>query len=101
MIYIYIMYLYVSIYIYAYTYTIVTTFIILFMIYLDRYFHLFILMHIFRVNSAAWHGQVEHVTDGYRRVNGAMSAADPSIRDLSEPRSTRSTARVATILSGW
>eukprot|EP00931_Biecheleriopsis_adriatica_P091341 TRINITY_DN65224_c0_g1_i1.p1 TRINITY_DN65224_c0_g1~~TRINITY_DN65224_c0_g1_i1.p1 ORF type:complete len:1519 (+),score=374.86 TRINITY_DN65224_c0_g1_i1:69-4625(+) len=25
---------------------------------------------------------VEHVTDGYRRVNGAMSAADPSIRDL-------------------
>ena len=39
-------------YIYAYTYTIVTTFIILFMIYLDRYFHLFILMHIFRVNRA-------------------------------------------------
>lgn len=27
--------------------------------------------------------EVEHVTDGYRRVNGAMSAADPSIRDLS------------------
>jgi len=25
---------------------------------------------------------VEHVTDGYRRVNGAMSVADPSIRDL-------------------
>merc|ERR1711971_1264900 len=25
---------------------------------------------------------VEHVTDGYRRVNGCMSAADPSIRDL-------------------
>jgi len=25
---------------------------------------------------------VEHVTDGFRRVNGAMSVADPSIRDL-------------------
>merc|ERR1719277_2218704 len=25
---------------------------------------------------------VEHVTDGYRRVNGCMSVADPSIRDL-------------------
>eukprot|EP00928_Gymnodinium_smaydae_P086928 TRINITY_DN71311_c0_g1_i1.p1 TRINITY_DN71311_c0_g1~~TRINITY_DN71311_c0_g1_i1.p1 ORF type:complete len:1571 (+),score=434.65 TRINITY_DN71311_c0_g1_i1:635-4714(+) len=25
---------------------------------------------------------VEHVTDGYRRVNGAMSVADPAIRDL-------------------
>jgi len=25
---------------------------------------------------------VEHVTDGYRRVNGAMSVADPFIRDL-------------------
>ena len=29
---------------------------------------------------------MEHVTDGDRRVNGAMSAADPSIRDLSEPQ---------------
>jgi len=35
-------------------------------------------LHALRIRS--W--GVEHVTDGYRRVNGAMSAADPSIRDL-------------------
>jgi len=35
-------------------------------------------LHSLRIRS--W--GVEHVTDGYRRVNGAMSAADPSIRDL-------------------
>ncbi|CAJ1413154.1 unnamed protein product [Effrenium voratum] len=36
-------------------------------------------LHALKIQSMG----VEHVTDGYRRVNGAMSAADPSIRDLS------------------
>lgn len=42
-------------------------------------------LHALKIQSMG----VEHVTDGYRRVNGAMSAADPSIRDLphSEPLS--------------
>lgn len=35
-------------------------------------------LHALKIQSMG----VEHVTDGYRRVNGAMSAADPSIRDL-------------------
>jgi hypothetical protein len=35
-------------------------------------------LHSLRIRS--W--GVEHVTQGYRRVNGAMSVADPSIRDL-------------------
>lgn len=35
-------------------------------------------LHSLRIRS--W--GVEHVTDGYRSVNGCMSAADPSIRDL-------------------
>mmetsp|Transcript_23333 Transcript_23333/g.59574 ORF Transcript_23333/g.59574 Transcript_23333/m.59574 type:complete len:1536 (-) Transcript_23333:72-4679(-) len=35
-------------------------------------------LHSLRIRS--W--GVEHVTEGYRRVNGCMSVADPSIRDL-------------------
>mmetsp|Transcript_34298 Transcript_34298/g.80184 ORF Transcript_34298/g.80184 Transcript_34298/m.80184 type:complete len:1541 (+) Transcript_34298:74-4696(+) len=35
-------------------------------------------LHSMRIRS--W--GVEHVTEGYRRVNGAISVADPSIRDL-------------------
>eukprot|EP00927_Polykrikos_kofoidii_P026521 TRINITY_DN23591_c0_g1_i1.p1 TRINITY_DN23591_c0_g1~~TRINITY_DN23591_c0_g1_i1.p1 ORF type:complete len:1577 (+),score=347.68 TRINITY_DN23591_c0_g1_i1:82-4731(+) len=39
-------------------------------------------LHSLKIRSWGGPREVEHVTDGFRRVNGAMSVADPSIRDL-------------------
>jgi len=39
-------------------------------------------LHSLRIRSWGKGSDAEHITDGYRRVNGAMSVADPSIRDL-------------------
>jgi len=39
-------------------------------------------LHSLKIRSWGGADKAEHITEGYRRVNGCMSAADPSIRDL-------------------